>query len=343
MKTKYFSAKNSFLKSCLGLLGFAVVSCGTYQNKSYYDNDGIYGADKPEKQVVSANTTNDNVSETNQKYKEYFGSNANNYSDGQNDSFTDVENYSSENDSIKRQNEYADNSNYGGWGTNSDNVTINVYDNSWGGYNYGYWNNYWGYRPWNFGISLGWSSWNYGWCNPYWNYGYYGPSWGYNPYYGGYYGGYYGYNNWNNSGYYGNNYAYHHNRRGSAYHDRYSDGNGVRNYTPNRRNNSSITPRPRNNGDFVNPRSNYQTPPKRDNVRPRTNDNNGNNNQVNTPRPRRDSPKNSEINTPRPRTTTPRNENATPRSYDSPRSNSPSSGGMSPSNGGGRSGGGRRG
>lgn len=370
MKTYYFSKRNIFLKSILGLLGLTVISCGTYQNKSYYDNDGVYGVDKQRSGVQNTETN---------KYKEYFGSNANNYNTDQSENFTDVESYSSQNDSVASNKTES----YAGWGDNDNhNVTINVYNDDWNWHNSGYWNNYWGYRPMDFGIYVGWNSWNSGWCNPYWAYsGYYGPSWGwYNPYYySGYYGyGYYGYNNWNN-GYYGNNnYVYNHGRRGSAYNgDRYSNGASPRNYTPGRRNNSLAA----TNGGFQNPRSSYQNPPRR-------NDTNLNNNynQTNTPRPRNprvsDSHLNTDYNTinpprqprsprisnqninpasdntpiyntPRPRTSNPRSEmprtyndsprsNDLPRTYDTPRS-SPSNGSGSGSSSGGGGRGGRRG
>lgn len=352
MKTYNFSTGNILLKSIVGLLGLISVSCGTYQNKSYYDNDGIYGSQRQETGAVSTDTKDSNVSEANQKYKEYFGSNANNYSDDQSESFTDVENYSSTTN--QNQGEDSD-SNYGAWGTNTEHVTINVYDNSWGwgGYNYGYWGNYWGYRPWRTGIYLGWNSWDYGWSNPYWGYsGYYGPSWGwYNPYY---YGGYYGYNNhWNNGYYYGNDYVYNRGRRGSAYNgNRYStENNSTNNYAPRRRG-SSLSPR--SNDGFQNPRP--AQPPRKREVRP---EGSSENTFYNTPRPR---PNTESV--PRPRTESglktrefsspprsnpsnntprPRSESSSPRSsYESPRSSSSSGSNSGSFSGGGRSGG-RRG
>ena len=46
MKTNYFITKKAILKSLLGFIGLSVVACSSYQNKSYYDNDGIYGGEK---------------------------------------------------------------------------------------------------------------------------------------------------------------------------------------------------------------------------------------------------------------------------------------------------------
>ena len=118
--------------------------------------------------------------------------------------FTDIDSYEGtyvENDSTKTNDE-----NYGAWGENNDDVTINIYS--------GFGHNY--YSPYSRG-RYGWNnrwSWNYGytgfydpfWCPPYYGYGY-----SYNYYgYGGYYGNY-GYSNYGS--YYGNIYS----RRGIAY------------------------------------------------------------------------------------------------------------------------------
>lgn len=191
MKTYYYFTKKTLLKSFAGLLSLTAISCGSYQNKSYYDNDGIYGGERQK-----SNIETNNASGTDNKYKEYFSSNANNYNTNQTEVLTDVDNYSTV---IKNQNDNSNNNNnYSGWGNNSnDHLTINVYDNSWGYHNYGYYNNYWGYNsPWNNGY---YSSWNNGWYNP-WSY--YGSNWGWNNlYYGNYYGyNNYGYNNWNTLG-----------------------------------------------------------------------------------------------------------------------------------------------
>jgi hypothetical protein len=195
----------------LGFLAFIAASCGSYQNTSYYDRDGIYGGSESPSNTV---TSSDNSATQGNQYKDYFGS-------LQNDPeiITDVDNYSTPMDTTATA-EYAS---YGGWGSGSENVTVNVYGGNWG---YGLWNNYW------YGPSWGWG---WGWYDPYWSWGWgswYGPNWGWGwnawyPYYGyGWYG-----NHW---GHWHNNYAYSGGRRG--YYN--SAGGSVisgRNYSSGRR------------------------------------------------------------------------------------------------------------
>ena len=130
MKTYFFYSKRLSIYSIFGLMAFVVSSCGSYQNTSYYDGDGVYGNSQSNKKEVSnkENSQSD-------KYQEYF-------SDLNKDSqvFTDVDQYSSvNNDTIKRTENYNNNDN-SSWGSNPQSVTVNVYDSNWG---YGYWNNYW--------------------------------------------------------------------------------------------------------------------------------------------------------------------------------------------------------
>ena len=130
MKTFYFSRTNISILMLSGILTLLATSCGSYQNTSYYDNDGVYGSSDNQKprEVESNNSV---------YYKEYF-SNLNK----DNEVFTNVDNYSSAQDSVQKQPEVVTNSNYAGWGSNiSDNITINVYDN--GGWNNWGWNNGW--------------------------------------------------------------------------------------------------------------------------------------------------------------------------------------------------------
>ena len=42
MKTYYISPKSASLYSLIGLLAILMTSCGSYQNSSYYDSDGVY-------------------------------------------------------------------------------------------------------------------------------------------------------------------------------------------------------------------------------------------------------------------------------------------------------------
>ena len=183
MKTHYFPTRLASLGLLAGMLGL-LASCGASQTAS---NDGIYGDGQQ-----NARQTSD----TGSGYKQYFNS----LQDSE--VITDVERYSSVNDSSQTDVGYADGR--ASWEGSADNVTFNVYDNNWG---VGYWNNYW-YSPyWNTG--WGWNSWygsGWGWgWNAGWGWGspYYGYGWGGYPYYGGYYG--YGY---------GNGYAFNNGPRG---------------------------------------------------------------------------------------------------------------------------------
>ena len=72
-----------FCASCM-------TSCGSYQNSSYYDSDGIYG--NAQRRNVDRKSQND----TNNQYKDYFSSLQNNNEHAE--IFTDVDNY---NDSIQ--------------------------------------------------------------------------------------------------------------------------------------------------------------------------------------------------------------------------------------------------
>ena len=115
MKTYYFNRKRLSTYALFGFLAIVTSSCGSYQNSSYYDNDGAYGGSQ----------TNNNNSQSN-KYQEYF-------SDLNKDAeaFTGIDSYTSvTNDSIKKTENY--NSNNAGWGNNPQSVTVNVYDNNWG-------------------------------------------------------------------------------------------------------------------------------------------------------------------------------------------------------------------
>ena len=138
MKTSTLSFRNPTIYYFVGFLSILLTSCGSYQNSSYYDSDGIYG--NAPRRAVEVETQND----PNNQYKDYFGSLQNNNQPVE--IFTDVDNYNDyniENDSL-------DYNNYPGWGSNPQTVSINVYDNGWGMNNW-YGNN-WG---WNGGFGWG--------------------------------------------------------------------------------------------------------------------------------------------------------------------------------------------
>ncbi len=67
MKTSTSLRQNSSYFYLIGLLSFLLASCGSYQNTSYHDNDGVYG--KSTNTYTQTATTN-----TNNQYKDYFKS-----------------------------------------------------------------------------------------------------------------------------------------------------------------------------------------------------------------------------------------------------------------------------
>lgn len=84
MKTNITLRQNSSHFYLIGLLSFLLASCGSYQNTSYYDSDGVYG--NSTNRYAQANTSN-----TNNQYKDYFKSLQD---DNQpTEIFTDVDNY----------------------------------------------------------------------------------------------------------------------------------------------------------------------------------------------------------------------------------------------------------
>ncbi len=232
MKTNYFFAKASPVFLMTGLLLFLVTSCGSYQNSSYYDRDGVYG------NAVNKTAENTTATPENNTYKDYFGSLK---VDGQTTQTTDTVNDSSANNAINQQNAVAQANNDGYWGANQEQVTINVYGNNWGynsGWNYYNWNNPyygWGYNSW---------------YAPYYGWSWYGPSFGYN---------YWGYNNWygynygcGNQNYYGNqygNYGYSHGRRDTDY--RYGRREMSYNYADRNNNTGRRENQGRSNSNYI--------------------------------------------------------------------------------------------
>ena len=51
MKTYSSFTRKNALFCIFGLLAILTTSCGSYQNSSYYDNDGVYGSDRPNTQT----------------------------------------------------------------------------------------------------------------------------------------------------------------------------------------------------------------------------------------------------------------------------------------------------
>lgn len=206
MLTKIPSNRNLFSLALFGMVALLFSSCTTYQYVPA--NDGIYATRAAEVETEEEPTT-----DKNSYYQQYFKTKSQTLEDIPEEDiiFTDVEAYTStetidgEGNIIYVEREYEEG--YGGWGDNTDDITVNIYGGSgwgpgWGAWGPawgwgGYWGGYWGgwYRPW------GWGGWGFGW-------GWGGIGWGYggfyNPWYCGIYGGY-----WNAyRPYYGNVYGY---------------------------------------------------------------------------------------------------------------------------------------
>ena len=199
MKTNINITRKISLYSLIGLLSLFVISCGSYQNSSYYENDGIYGTNG-EKIVIKENQSSPSAIQ----YKDYF--NSLQYTDQSGEFFTDVSsyagNYGSENDSIQ-----APSVGYAAWGSSPNETNVTVYPDSYWSVGFGFGYPYYGYG-WGYPY-YGWGYPGYGWGYPGYGWGYY-PGWGYPGYGGGYYPGY------------ATPYSYNSSRRGSAYGGRYN-------------------------------------------------------------------------------------------------------------------------
>ena len=127
------------------VVGILVVSCGSYQQASYYDNDGIY--DDGNVRIVEKTPHRTIQKKKDNQYADYFGQKADEYGEIlDSEIFTDIDGYSSEvqNDSIANEDDLTsyynpnnDYAGYGGWGDNATDVNINIYDNGWGWNNWG--------------------------------------------------------------------------------------------------------------------------------------------------------------------------------------------------------------
>ncbi|MEZ4777783.1 MAG: hypothetical protein R2786_00170 [Flavobacteriaceae bacterium] len=291
MRILFTSLKKIIPFIVIGILSLFFQSCSSSQ--SVADRDGIYNT------TPTANTEYATESETDDKnnyYKQYFKSKTSLYDQLPEEDviFTDIESYSTseslDDDGyvITEEKEYDDLESYGSWGSNTKDVTVNVYNTGWGyaGWGYtGWYGHGWGwgyggwYRPW--GYYSYWGSPYWGWNIGYWG-GFYNPWYCsphyYNPYfYGGYYGkgGHYYASNYNrgrrNSNYIAGRSAYNRGRSNVA-----TSGRGYSNSELNRRssrNNSSIyRGRPNTNSSTSRPNSGYTRPnttrPNYNNTRP---------------------------------------------------------------------------
>ncbi len=70
----------------MGIIAILTTSCGSYQNSSYYDNDGVYSSDRTTTQPENK-YSEQNLEKSNQ-YAQQFKGMQNDYT-----YFTDVDNY----------------------------------------------------------------------------------------------------------------------------------------------------------------------------------------------------------------------------------------------------------
>jgi hypothetical protein len=210
----YYKKRVSKIWASLSIAALSVVlitSCSSYDNVSSYD-DGIYSnkASKNQQQTKqnvdnrTANTSTDATAKNNNQEESYFDKQAKLISQARqqtNDVFTDVDNYTSQDTTAqksqvvygKQQDKNYQANSYGGWGSQTSSVDINIFNNGPGWNNWG-WNN-WGWNNW------GWNPRFYGpyrgfgfnrWMNPRFGFGFYDPfygpgfnyGWGYNGFYG---------------------------------------------------------------------------------------------------------------------------------------------------------------
>ena len=336
MKTNSLSPKNTSIYYIVGFLSVLLTSCGSYQNSSYYDSDGIYGGSA---NVTVGRETQNNRYNQNQ-YKEYFNSLQKDNESAE--VFTNIDNYSSYN--LDNNSDQNNDRSYPGWGSNPQTVSINYYDtgwamnnwygNNWYGNNYygngwygnGYYGNNWYDNNW-YGNNFGWN-YGYGWGM---NIGFGWNNWYGNNWYGN---GYYG-NNWGHSNYYDNRTrSYNAGRRGGDY---TTSGTGI-----NARNSSSysrtqdntisrraVNSDSRQNTDFNRNSTNRTSPTFSRNPQPDNSSRNSNQNNT-QPAPRRGN-----INNGRTESNAPtRSYTPSTRSEDNSRSYTPSSNSSSRSSGG---------
>ncbi|MBP4140321.1 hypothetical protein J3S90_00700 [Flavobacterium sp. P4023] len=241
MKTNTLSPRNTSIYYFVVFFSVLLTSCGSYQNSSYYDSDGIYGSSSNR----TIETRSQNNSYDRNQYKDYFATlQKDNTSD---EIFTNVDDYSSYD--LNSESVQNNDTNYPGWGSNPQNISINFNDNNWyGNYWYGnnwygnnWYRNYWGWNGgygWGLNVGLGWNNY-YGngfYGNSYYGNGYYG-----NAYYGnGYYGNSYYGNNWTNSNYYNSRTrSYNSSRRGSTYDNAGINGRNSGTYSRTQNNNNN--------------------------------------------------------------------------------------------------------
>ena len=71
MKTYYPINSKNIAFSLMGLVAIFATSCGSYQNSSYYNNDGVYGSSDQSTETVESNYSEQSREKSNE-YAEKF-------------------------------------------------------------------------------------------------------------------------------------------------------------------------------------------------------------------------------------------------------------------------------
>jgi hypothetical protein len=212
MQASFITLKKIVHLSTLSVVVLLLNACGSYPLTTFEDSNTNYNTQNTtqSQEVAKVQPPSDSY------YKQYFNSKTEVYDAlEQGNVFTDIDAYNTtgsiNKDGYIVEQQTKEEDEYGAWGENSKDITINIYDHT----PIVRWN-----RPyWWYGSGWGYS---YNWCSPFWGigygwgypyYGYYG--WGYPYYYGGYYNNFYNH-------YYGNpynGYAFSRGRRNSDYYN----------------------------------------------------------------------------------------------------------------------------
>src|SRR5690554_3555193 len=141
MFTQKFAIKPLATPLLIGMAAIVMVSCGT-QNRTYNQNDGIYASGGTSNQENNTETETEQSSKANY-YQQYFQSKSISYENAQQEEdviFTDIDAYTTserldDDGNIIIEERYSD-EDYGPWGSNADNVSVNIYN--YGNYGHGY-------------------------------------------------------------------------------------------------------------------------------------------------------------------------------------------------------------
>ncbi|MDZ7613486.1 MAG: hypothetical protein U5K51_07110 [Flavobacteriaceae bacterium] len=147
-----------------GLVIFAgLVSCTSTQGM-YSENDGIYESTTPPTRSKSEQVVIIQDGASGQQYQKYFEAEANNIYTGEDEIFTDIDTYSSYNDSLQGNiiinNYYTQEA--APWGYSEESATVN--------FNMGY-GGFWGYPYYDFYNPWYWGYGGFGGFGGYWGYG----------------------------------------------------------------------------------------------------------------------------------------------------------------------------